>query len=223
MSTEQGKNSVKEDIRREFQLERMILFSDAVFAIVITLMAIEIHVPEPGSYHSSEELIGLLVHLLPNVIAYAASFFFIGLTWYQHLQIFSLLKDYDKGLIVRNLIMLFFIGFFPFSAALVARPAHGVFITILIYFSIIFLSRTAQLVLHHYILMKRPNLRNNADIHSEVVRYKRSRLAIIMLVIMFVLTCITMSVIKDPEIQPYSWWWFFLFPVLLKYFQKRIK
>lgn len=37
---------LEDDIKKEFQLERMILFSDAVFAIVITLMAMEIHIPD---------------------------------------------------------------------------------------------------------------------------------------------------------------------------------
>jgi uncharacterized membrane protein len=40
----------REEIRKEFQVERMILFSDAVFAIVITLMAIEIRFPEPEGH-----------------------------------------------------------------------------------------------------------------------------------------------------------------------------
>src|SRR5436190_10651894 len=91
---------LKEEIRREFQLERMVLFSDAVFAIVITLMAIEIHIPESIRFHNSDELVHELVMLLPNIIAYAASFFYIGYTWYQHLEVFSLLKDYDRGLVV---------------------------------------------------------------------------------------------------------------------------
>lgn len=213
---------LKDEIRREFQLERMILFSDAVFAIVITLMAIEIHVPEMH-FTSNDQLAHELIKLLPNFIAYSASFFFIGFTWYQHLQVFSLLRDYDKGLVIRNLMMLFFIGLFPFSASLVARPNNGMFLTIFIYFSIILLSKSAQLALHHYILVKKPQLRLNADIHEEVVRYKRSRIAIIMLVVMFFLTSTTLYFIEDPENKPLAWWWFFLFPFLLKRFQKRIK
>jgi uncharacterized membrane protein len=213
---------VKDEIRREFQLERMILFSDAVFAIVITLMAIEIHVPEVH-FTSNDELARELIKLLPNVIAYTASFVFIGFTWYQHLEVFSLLKDYDKGLVVRNLAMLFFIGLFPFSATLVARPNNGIFLTILIYFSIILLCKCAQLALHHYILIKKPQLRINADAHEELMKFKKSRVVIIMLVIMFILTSTTLFLIDDPELKPIAWWWFFLFPILLRYFKKRIK
>src|SRR5690348_9279708 len=107
------KKYLKEEIRKEFQLERMILFSDAVFAIGITLMAIEIKLPDNVDY-TSATLPYEILKLTPLFIAYAASFFFIGKTWYEHLKIFSLLKDYDTGLVARNMFMLFFIGLFPF-------------------------------------------------------------------------------------------------------------
>jgi uncharacterized membrane protein len=224
MSGQSSENeSVNEEIRRGFQLERMVLFSDAVFAIVITLMAIEINIPDGMRFETNEELMHELIHLLPSVIAYTASFLYIGFTWYQHLEVFSLLKDYDKGLVFRNLLMLFFIGFFPFSASLVARPNNGIFLTILIYFSIILLSKSAQLALQHYILIQRPQLRIKTHIHKELVSYKKSRIVIVMLVMMFVLTSSTLYFVKDPALKPIAWWWFFLFPFLLRYFQKKIK
>ncbi|MEO5572513.1 MAG: TMEM175 family protein [Bacteroidia bacterium] len=92
------KKYIKEEIRKEFQLERMILFSDTVFATVMTLMAIEIRFPENSSI-TAETLPKELIHLMPVLVAYTAAFFFIGSTWYEHLRIFSLLKDYDKGLV----------------------------------------------------------------------------------------------------------------------------
>jgi len=219
----ENREYLKDEIRREFQLERMILFSDAVFAIVITLMAIEIHIPESVRFNSPEELSHELILLLPNIIAYAASFFYIGYTWYQHLQVFSLLKDYDKGLVVRNLVMLFFIGFFPFGASIVARPGNGMFLMIFIYFLIIILSRGAQLVLQHYILVKRPDLRIQTDIKDHLRSYKKSRFAVIMLILMFVLVTATTEMIEDPSLKPLAWWWFFPFPLILRYYQKRIK
>ena len=215
------KEYVKDEIRKEFQLERMILFSDAVFAIVITLMAIEIRLPEMEDGVTMEELRKNIIHLLPNVIAYTASFIFIGFTWYQHLRIFSLLKDYDKGLVFRNMILLFFIGFFPFSASLVARPKNATFLIIIIYFSIIVLCRSAQLVLQHYILVKRPQLRLRTDIHEEMLRFKKSRFVLFMLFIMFLLVMLTSYFIPDQEWKNMAWWWFFIFPVILRFYNKK--
>jgi uncharacterized membrane protein len=207
---------ITKEIRREFQLERIVLFSDAVFAIVITLMAIEIRLPELPEHATPDDLAHALLHLVPTAVAYAASFLFIGFTWYQHLQIFSLLKDYDKGLVVRNLTLLFFMGFFPFGVSLVASHNEGLFAIIIIYFSIIVLCKAAQLRLHHYILVKRPQLRFQEGFDDEIRKYKRSRLVMVLLVVMFFLVSTTMYMIPNPDAKPMAWWWFFFFPLLLK-------
>ena len=213
----------KEEIRKEFQLERMVLFSDAVFAIVITLMAIEIRVPEIDRSSSSGTIIQELIKLIPLVISYTISFFFIGLTWYQHLQLFSLLKDYDKGLVIRNLLMLFFIGFFPFSAALMVKLNKDFALPWIIYFSVILTSKSAQLVLQHYILFKRPKLRINTSIHEEILKFKKSRISVIFLIILFILVIVTHQIIIDPESKDFAWLWFVPFVIAIRIFRRRIR
>ncbi len=215
------KKYLRDEIRKEFQLERMILFSDAVFAIVMTLMAIEIRIPE-SSPVNSETIPKLLVHLIPVFVAYAVTFFFIGSTWYEHLRVFSLLKDYDKGLVVRNLVMLFFIGLFPFSVTLIAHPNNTIFLPLTIYFSVIIICKSAQLVLQHYILVKRPELRINADIHDALMRFKKTRFIIILLAVLFLVISVTSYLIKDPGLKHAVWCWFIPFPFLLKYYERRL-
>lgn len=122
MTTPKKEKHEDSELHQEFQLERMILFSDAVFAIVITLMAIEIQLPEThGLSLTTEEFYNGLKHVTPILLAYAISFTFIGVVWHQHLKIFSLLKRFDNGLVIRNLILLFFVGLFPFAATVVSR------------------------------------------------------------------------------------------------------
>ena len=102
----------------EFQLERMILFSDAVFATVITLMAIDIKIPETEDFQlTPHELKHHLLHFIPIFFACAFSFFFIGRIWYAHLQLFGFLKKCNAGLVFCNLLLLFSIGLFPFAAS----------------------------------------------------------------------------------------------------------
>jgi uncharacterized membrane protein len=216
------KKYLQEEIRKEFQLERMVLFSDAVFAIIITLMAIEIQLPEHVRFTSDRQFLHELFHTFPYIIAYALSFLYIGITWYQHLLMFSLLKDYDKGLVVRNLIMLFFLGLLPFSVSLVTRPSDTI-LNVAFYFSIIFLSKGAQLVLQHYIVIKRPQLRINADIHHEMLRFKKSRAAISGLCVTFILVITTYCLIPSPEMKNIAWWWFVPFPFLNNYISKKIE
>jgi uncharacterized membrane protein len=219
---ENEKHYIKEEIRKEFQLERMILFSDAVFAIVITLMAIEIRVPEFDRGANYSLVSHELFKIIPNLIAYAVSFFFIGMIWYQHLQLFSLLKDFDKGLVVRNLIMLFFIGLFPFSAALMVRLGNGFVASWVIYFTVIIASKGAQLVLQHYILYKRSTLRIKASVKDEIIKFRRSRIAVTLLIIVFILVITTYELISDVENKNIAWLWVLPLPILLKVLRKRI-
>jgi uncharacterized membrane protein len=168
----------KDEIKKEFQVERMILFSDAVFAIVITLMAIEIKIPETNERLAGDLLQRELIHLLPVIGAYVVSFFFIGSIWYQHLKIFSVVKDYDKGLVVRNLLLLFFVGLFPFTASLLTRT-KGASIAFFIYLGIILCCMISQFLLQHYIIIKRPALRVNTNLEAHLQELKRKKILLI--------------------------------------------
>ncbi len=210
----------RDEIKKEFQLERMILFSDAVFAIVITLMAIEIKIPESEVKLTSATLLKALFHLLPVLFAYCVSFIFIGAVWYQHLKIFSLLKDYDKGLVVRNLLLLFFIGLFPFCASLMTR-AKGQMLPFFLYLGIIFLCIVAQFILHNYIVMKRPQLRVNTDMSEHVTELKKRKISLIGFSVAGVLITITYFLIPDPKLKSLSVLWMALFPVVYKILTKK--
>jgi uncharacterized membrane protein len=102
------------ELKKEFQLERLILFSDAVFAIAITLLVIEIRVPEIED-PTDKALLQSLGHLIPKFIGFIISFTFIGLYWTIHHRMFGFVTSYDKKLLVLNLFFLFFIALLPFS------------------------------------------------------------------------------------------------------------
>ncbi|MES1181696.1 MAG: TMEM175 family protein [Flavobacterium sp.] len=210
------------EIKKEFQLERMILFSDAVFAIVITLMAIEIRVPETEGKLVIDELPKVLLHLLPVIFAYIVSFIFIGAIWYQHLRIFSLLKDYDKGLVIRNLLLLFFIGLFPFSASLITR-AKGAMIAFFMYMGIIMLCVTAQYLLYHYIVVKRPVLRVDADIQEHLIELRKRKISLIGFASASILITITYILIPQPEMKSMSVLWMAFFPIVYRILTKKKK
>lgn len=101
--------------RKQFQLERMILFSDAVFAIAITLLVIEIKIPELSEKYTLgmffgekwQEFFGLLM-----------SFAVIGQFWTTHHRLFGFINNFDGGLLWLNLHVLFWIILTPFSSAL---------------------------------------------------------------------------------------------------------
>ncbi|MXV17187.1 TMEM175 family protein [Hufsiella ginkgonis] len=167
----EDKEITSDEIRREFQLERMVLFSDAVFAIVITLMAIEIKMPEGIEIKSDADLWHEFKHVGPIILSYIISFTFIGVIWFRHLKIFSRLKDYDTGLVVRNLLLLFFIGLFPFGSSLITHYRSLTSPTV-IYLFLVFFSMLSLQLLQYYIMVQRPALRRNVSVVRETKELK---------------------------------------------------
>lgn len=99
-------------------LMRMELFSDAIFAIAITLLIIEIKAPErvaPG------ELAHSLRELWPTFLAYFISFMVIAIQWVDHRELFDLIEKCDRRLVWLNLLLLMGIAVLPFPTALVGN------------------------------------------------------------------------------------------------------
>ena len=210
----------REEIKKEFQLERMILFSDAVFAIVITLMAIEIKIPETEPI-TDAALPKALTHLIPTILAYVVSFGFIGSVWYQHLKMFSILKDYDKGLVIRNMLLLFFVGLFPFTATLISR-SKGEMLPFFIYLGMIMLCITAQFLLYNYIVQK-PAIRLNIDLTEHQSELYKRKVSLIGFSLAGVLVVITYLWISDPNMKSMSTLWMAVFAVIYNIIIKRKK
>lgn len=220
MSQHQNEEITRDEIKKEFQLERMILFSDAVFAIVITLMAIEIKIPETEPI-TDATLPKALLHLVPTLLAYVVSFGFIGAIWYQHLKMFSLLKDYDKGLVVRNMVLLFFVGLFPFTATLISR-SKGEMLPFFIYLGIIMVCTAAQFILYHYII-KKPEIRLNIDLTEHETELYKRKVSLIGFSIGGVLIVITYMLIPDPNLKPMATLWMSVFAIIYSVIVKRKK
>ena len=76
------------------QLERLTFFSDAVFAIAITLLIIEVHVPHVGAIDDASYW-QALGELRGSLLGFMLSFLVIGLLWMAHHRVFGLLHDYS--------------------------------------------------------------------------------------------------------------------------------
>ena len=147
------------ELKKEFELERMILFSDAVFAIAITLLIIEIKFPEIEKNASSHDILHAFKPVMVRFLGFMLSFFFIGILWARHLEIFKYLRAYNKGVIARNLVFIFFIVCFPFSASGLAEYSKpGFVLPMFIYIVNIGLVSLAQFFLCRYIYVSRPLL-----------------------------------------------------------------
>lgn len=102
--------------REAFQIERVILFTDAVFAIAITLLVIEIKVPE--LHHPTElQAVNVLLGLIPKFVGFLLSFFIIAIYWVAHHRIFRFVRRLDNKLLWLNLLFLLSIILMPFTTA----------------------------------------------------------------------------------------------------------
>ena len=98
-------------------LERLIFFSDAVFAIAITLLIIEIHVPEVHRPASDADFLLALARLAPDFSSFFVSFFVIGAFWAGHHRAFDCARHWSPRLVFPNLMLLSAIAAMPFFTA----------------------------------------------------------------------------------------------------------
>jgi uncharacterized membrane protein len=101
---------------------RIETFSDGVFAIAITLLILEIRVPEVEEGHTLAEA---LFGLWPSYLAYALSFLVIGTMWANHHNRFRYITRSDHVLLFINTLLLMFTAFIPFPTTLLAEYVLG--------------------------------------------------------------------------------------------------
>lgn len=129
-------NQLHNELKKEFQLERLVLFSDAVFAIAITLLVIDLKVPIIDRPQLSENtLLEALAHLIPQFMGFATSFLFIGIYWTVHHRLFGFVVNYTPKLLRLNLLFLFAVALMPFSTAFYSEYVMKAVITPVIFYT----------------------------------------------------------------------------------------
>ena len=95
---------------------RVVAFSDAVIAIAITLLVLEIRPPE-----DTRHLIAGLAALWPSYVSYVITFLLIGQVWANHHVLFDHIRHADRLVLFLNTLLLMDIAFLPFAAAVLAN------------------------------------------------------------------------------------------------------
>ncbi len=156
--------------RLKFQLDRIALFSDAVFAIAITLLVIELKLP-PVSIEENdfgERFWHTMAEMTPEFIGFLISFIVIGSYWRAHHAIFGFVTDYDRKLLSLNSWFLFTITLMPFSTAIMSKYIY--FQPYLLYSINVMASGLLQVWLWRYILSKKNKL--SEEVPRGVAAYK---------------------------------------------------
>jgi uncharacterized membrane protein len=101
-----------------FSKSRVEAFSDGIFAIIVTLLVLEIKVPEIHHHDSVTELTDALIGMLPKVLSWIVSFLIVCVIWVNHHTIFQQVKTVTHGVFWLNANLLLWCSFIPFPTAL---------------------------------------------------------------------------------------------------------
>jgi uncharacterized membrane protein len=101
--------------------DRIVNLSDGVFAIAITLLVLDIRVPDIPESMVAKELPAALISLWPKYLGYFLSFVGIAVFWTIHHSIFRPIRSYDRTLLYLNFLFLMVVAFVPFPTSLLGE------------------------------------------------------------------------------------------------------
>ena len=152
---------------RYFTTNRIEALTDGVFAIVMTLLVLEIVLPETAQPLVQAELPGRIIELWPKLLSYLLSFIALGFFWYIHHFSFHYIKRSDYGLVWLNILFLMFIALMPFSTSILGT--YGIqSIPYAIYISNILLALIARFAFWVYAVSN--NRLVDSDINPQLVK-----------------------------------------------------
>ena len=153
--------------RGQLRLTRVEAFSDGVFAIVVTLLVLELKVPALRHFASPADLAHQLVELMPKFLSWLISFIIVCKFWLNHNHILALARHADYGFVWLNSLFLMGQSFIPFPTALVGEyPTNPLAVSL---FGCVFAINTLMFIaLYAYIVRRllRPELATYQDPHG---------------------------------------------------------
>jgi uncharacterized membrane protein len=180
-------------------LERLVFFSDAVFAIAVTLLVLDIRLPagvEVGQL-SNEQLRLSLVGIWHKYLAYIISFLVIGIFWISHHRKFRLIQRYDGRLLQLNLLLLMLIAFVPFPSSIISESGNRT--------ATIFYALTMALAGSLLALLWWHAARSKALLAPEVTAEKRRREAVAPVATTLIFLVSIGLAFIDADLAKFSW------------------
>ena len=132
--------------------ERLCALSDGVYAIVITLMVLDLKIPETSGL-SEAQLVTELVEQAPNFLAYLASFCVVALLWMRNHWILKSLKECDEMTFWINFMHLLFLALTPYTASLLGHYPQDP-LAVILFSGCLGLASLFLLLLHRHVISK---------------------------------------------------------------------
>ncbi len=188
---------------------RIEAFSDGVIAIIITIMVLELHVPQLAETFGREEFFKAFEHLWTKLVAYAMSFVIVAIFWVNHHGFFHTLKKSDGKLLWYNNHLLFWLSLVPFVTAFLGehpdRPE-----AIIVFGLVMFFAALAFMLMGQYAMFSGNLMHENYPLEIRLKALRRNYPGLVMYFL---------SVVLAPVSFWISWVFFFLVPVY--YFMPR--
>ncbi len=145
---------------------RLEAFSDGVLAIVITIMVLEMKVPEGDSFEA-------LKPIFPIFLTYLLSFIYLGIYWNNHHHLFQAVNQTNGKILWANLNLLFWLSLFPFATGWMGENHFEANPTAM-YGGVLLMAATAFKILVHYVIKTEGKNSNIAKIYSKDIRMNLS-------------------------------------------------
>ena len=140
---------------------RLSAYTDAVFAVIITIMVLELRPPEAPTF-------GALLALWPTLVSYVVSYLFIAIIWINHHYLMGYVQTLSLRLVWINFAHLFFVSLLPFATAWIARTELAE-VPVIVY-AALFVATDGV-----YNLFEREILRASSEVSPDEYRHARRR------------------------------------------------
>lgn len=129
---------------------RIEAFSDGVIAIIITIMVLELHIPELNEIFTEKDVWVALLSLVPKILSYLLSFIVIAILWINHHSLFDKIPHTTSGLVWYNAFLLFSMSLIPLPTAFLAKYPT-LYQATMFYGFVMFLNALAFLLMRRYV------------------------------------------------------------------------
>jgi uncharacterized membrane protein len=183
-----GGNLVSE---RDSRLERLIFLSDGVYAIALTLLAVELVLPESSADLQDRELLKSLLESWPKVLAFLTSFTVIANFWVGHNVLFQHVRRFDGGMMWLALLQLLCVAFIPFPTSVIgghiSDPVAQQF-----YFSTLLVTGLVMAALWWYITSRRQLL--DPDLSPRFIRRTHAISMILPMILLVLMVLVAVGI-----------------------------
>ena len=175
-------------------LDRLVFFSDGIYAIAATLLAIDIRVPTTQEPLRIEQL----ANLAPSIAVFALTFLVIALFWVSHHRMFAMIVRVDYALVWLNMLVLLVVAFLPAANRVFAHNMRSPY-AVVFYAGAASVTALANIILWWYATHRRRHIDDHASPRAVCAVYRRhlSTLAVLLvaMALSFANTMVAFSVI----------------------------